>query len=57
MAQVISCWPLTTEAWIRTHVSPCGDYSEQSGTGTGFSPNSSIFLCQYHSTIYLEDEQ
>jgi hypothetical protein len=39
MAQVVSCQPLTTEAWV----SPCGICSEQSGTGTGFSVSSSVF--------------
>jgi hypothetical protein len=43
MAQVVSRRPLTTEA----RVNPCGIYGRQSGTGTGFSPSSSVFHCQY----------
>jgi hypothetical protein len=39
MAQVVSCWPLTTHA----QVSPCEIYHVQSGTGTSLSPSSPVF--------------
>jgi hypothetical protein len=47
MAQVVSRRPLTAEARVRAPVNPCGICGEQSGTGAGFSPSSSVFPCQY----------
>jgi hypothetical protein len=54
VAQVVSRRPLTPEARIRAWVNPCGICGEQSGTGTGFSPSSSVFPSQYHSTVALQ---
>jgi hypothetical protein len=50
MAQAVSRRPLTTEARVRSRVSPCGICGGHSGTGTGFSPTTSVFPCQFHST-------
>jgi hypothetical protein len=47
MAQVVSRRPLTAEARARARVNPCGIFGGQSGPGTGFSPSSSVFPCQY----------
>jgi hypothetical protein len=52
--QVVSRRPLTAEARVRAWVNPCGIRGGQSGTGTGFSPSSSVFPCQYNSTVALQ---
>jgi hypothetical protein len=54
MAQVVSRRPLTLKAQVLARVNPCGICDGQSGTGTRFSPSSSVFPCQYHSTVALQ---
>jgi hypothetical protein len=51
MAQAVCHRPLTADAWVCTPVSPCGICGGQNGTGTGFSPSSSVFA--YHSAVAL----
>jgi len=36
---------------LKPRASPCKFCGRQSGPGTLFSPNTSVFPCQYHSTI------
>jgi hypothetical protein len=50
-AQAVSRWPRTSDALARARISPCGNYGGQSDTGIGLSPSSSVFFCQYNSTI------
>jgi hypothetical protein len=50
MAEAVSRRPLTAKARVRSRVSPCGICGGQSGTGTGVSPSTSVFPCQFHST-------
>jgi hypothetical protein len=49
-AQAVSRRPLNTDARVRSRISLCGICGGQSCTGTGFSPSTSIFPCQFHST-------
>jgi hypothetical protein len=53
MAQAVSRRPLTAESRVRTRVNPCGICGGQSGTGTGFSPSSSVSPVNIPSTVVL----
>jgi hypothetical protein len=50
ITQAVSCQAVTTEAWVQSQVSPCEIGVVQIGNWIGFSPNSLVFPCQYHST-------
>jgi hypothetical protein len=47
----VSHLPVTTETRVQSWRSAGRIFGGQSGTGTSFSLNASIFPCQYHSTI------
>jgi hypothetical protein len=53
MAQAARRQPITTEAQVRSHSSPCGICGGQSDTRTGSPPpppSTSVFSCYFHST-------
>jgi hypothetical protein len=50
MIQAVSRRSPTAEARVPSRVSPRGICGGQSGTGTGFSPSTSVSPCQFHST-------
>jgi hypothetical protein len=50
MAQAVSRRPVTAEERFRSPVSLYGICGGQSGTGTGFSPTTLVFPCQFLST-------
>jgi hypothetical protein len=54
MAQVVSRRPIAAEARVRARVNPCEICGGQSGTGTNFSPSSSVFPSIYYSTVALQ---
>jgi len=48
MAQVVDHQSFTTKIQFQNQSSPCKICGEWRGTGTGFSPNTSVFTCEYH---------
>jgi hypothetical protein len=50
MAQAVSRRTPIAEVLVQSRVGPCGICGGQSGTGTGFSPSTSFYPCQFHST-------
>jgi len=49
IAQVVSHWPVTTEAWYQSQARLHVIFVGQIGTGTGFPLSILIFVCQYLS--------
>jgi hypothetical protein len=50
MAPAVSRRPLTAKVRVGPRVSLCEICGGQSGTGTGFSPSTLVFSCQFHFT-------
>jgi hypothetical protein len=51
MAQAVSRRPLTAVARVCSQVNPVGFVVDKVATWAGFSSHSSVFPCQYHSTV------
>ena len=55
--QAVSRRPLTLNTCVRSQASLYGIYDGQNGSGAGFLPSSSVFLCQYNSTTHHHHHQ
>jgi hypothetical protein len=51
MAQAVSRRPFNAEARVHDQESPSWICDEETETGRGFSPTSSVFPCQYHFAV------
>lgn len=52
-AEAVGRRPLSGDARVRSHLSPCEIFDGRSGTGKGFSPSTSVFPFQYPSANAL----
>jgi hypothetical protein len=57
IAQVVSHQPLNAKTQVCAWASLCGICGRQSVTGASFSLTSSVFPCQYHSTVALHTQR
>jgi hypothetical protein len=57
MAHAASRRPLTAEDRVRSRVSPRGICGGKSGTGTGFSASSSVFLVNFITPVFHYTEK
>jgi hypothetical protein len=57
VAGAVSRRPLTIEVRVQSRVNPCEICGGQSGTGTGFSPSTSVSPCQFIPPIFNNVEK